>query len=214
MTSIDRLIFVHGLWMTGAESRWLRRRLETQFGLETETFGYRTISEPLEQVLERLAEAMARRPASTVHLIGHSLGGVVGYRLFGRYRDLPPGRAVFLGSPLRGSQAARGLERFSIGQRMIGGLAVAELLGQPERRWAASRELGLIAGTRPVGLGRLFAGFNEPNDGTVAVRETRLEGATDHLVLPVSHLGMLMSARVAEGCGRFRRLGRFSLRGA
>ena len=214
MTSIDRLIFVHGLWMTGADSRWLRRRLETHFGLETETFGYRTISEPLEQVLERLAEAMARRPASTVHLIGHSLGGVVGYRLFERYRDLPPGRAVFLGSPLRGSQAARGLERFSIGQRMIGGLAVAELLGQPERRWAASRELGLIAGTRPVGLGRLFAGFNEPNDGTVAVRETRLEGATDHLVLPVSHLGMLMSARVAEECGHFLRLGRFSLRGA
>lgn len=214
MTSRARLIFVHGLWMTGAESRWLRRRLEAQFGFDTETFGYRTVSEPLEQVLERLAAAMKSRPASAVHVIGHSLGGVVGYRLFERQRDLPPGRAVFLGSPLCGSQAARGLERFSLGHRMIGGLAVAELLGQPERRWSAKRDLGLIAGTRPVGLGRLFAGFAEPNDGTVAVRETRLEGATDQLVLPVSHLGMLMSARVADECGRFLRDGHFSLRSA
>jgi hypothetical protein len=45
------------------------------------------------------------------------------------------------------------------------------------------------------------------------VRETRLEGATDHLLLPVSHMGMLLSARVADECGRFLRDGRFSLRG-
>lgn len=213
MTPADRLIFVHGLWMTGAESRWLRRRLEAAFGFETETFGYRTVSEPLPEVLDRLAELVSRTPSRTVHVIGHSLGGVVGYRLFERHRDLPRGRAVFLGSPLCGSQAARGLERFGLGRRMIGALAIAELLQQPERRWSVDRELGLIAGTRPVGLGRLFAGFSEPNDGTVAVRETRLEGATDHLTLPVSHLGMLLSARVAEECGRFLRDGRFSLRG-
>jgi pimeloyl-ACP methyl ester carboxylesterase len=213
MTTADRLIFVHGLWMTGAESRWLRRRLEAAFGFETETFGYRTVSEPLEEVLDRLAGLVSRTPSRTVHLVGHSLGGVVGYRLFERHRDLPRGRVVFLGSPLCGSQAARGLERFGLGRRMIGSLAIAELLDQPERRWTLDRELGLIAGTRPMGLGRLFAGFSEPNDGTVAVRETRLEGATDHLSLPVSHLGMLLSARVAEECGRFLRDGRFSLRG-
>jgi hypothetical protein len=90
---------------------------------------------------------------------------------------------------------------------------MAELLGECERRWACGRELGLIAGTRAVGIGRFFAGFSEPNDGTVAVRETRLEGATDHLLLPVSHMGMLLSARVADECGRFLRDGRFSLRG-
>ncbi len=32
MSGADRLIFIHGLWMTGAESRWLRRRLEADFG--------------------------------------------------------------------------------------------------------------------------------------------------------------------------------------
>ncbi len=77
---------------------------------------------------------------------------------------------------------------------MVGSHALEQLRGEPTRRWTQARELGVIAGTRPVGLGRFFAGFDEPNDGTVAVRETRIEGATDHLVLPVSHLGMLLSA--------------------
>lgn len=213
MSGAARLIFVHGLWMTGAESRWLRRRLESEFGFQTETFGYRTVSEPLEAVLDRLAAAVTREPGRPVHVVGHSLGGLIGFRLFEQHRALPPGRAVFLGAPLNGSDAARGLERFGLGRRMIGTLAASELLESQPRKWSASRELGLIAGTQPVGLGRLFAGFNEPNDGTVAVRETRLEGANDHLVLPVSHLGMLLSARVAEECGRFLRDGHFSLRG-
>ncbi len=207
----EKLIFIHGLWMSGAESRWLRRRLEARFGFETTTFGYRTVSEPLDTVLERLLQTIEAARADRLHVIGHSLGGIIGYRFFERFHDLPPGRVVFLGSPLCGSQAARGFQRFDLGRRMTGPLVTQELLGQAERRWTAGRELGLIAGTRPMGLGRLFAGFNEPNDGTVAVRETRLEGATDHVTLPVSHLGMMVSARVADECGRFLRKGRFSL---
>ncbi len=211
MAAKETLIFIHGLWMSGAESRWLRRHLETRFGFESSTFGYRTVSEPLSNVLERLQETVSRARADRVHVIGHSLGGIIGFRYFERFRDAPPGRVVFLGSPLCGSQAARGLERFSIGQRLIGRLAMQELLGEQQRRWKVDRPLGVIAGTRPVGLGRLFAGFSEPNDGTVAVRETRIEGAADHLVLPVSHLGMMLSTRVADECGRFLRDGRFSL---
>jgi len=37
-------------------------------------------------------------------------------------------------------------------------------------------------------------------------------GATDHIVLPVSHLGMLLSARVARETGTFLTQGRFALR--
>ncbi len=211
MAARESLIFIHGLWMSGAESRWLRRRLESHFGFDTATFGYGTVSEPLTAVLERLHETVVRTGADRVHVIGHSLGGVIGYRYFERFSDAPPGRVVFLGSPLCGSQAARGLDRFAIGHRMIGRLVIEELLGEPHRRWSAPRPLGVIAGTRPVGLGRLFAGFSEPNDGTVAVRETQIEGATDQLVLPVSHLGMMLSTRVADECGRFLRDGRFGL---
>ena len=44
---------------------------------------------------------------------------------------------------------------------------------------------------------------------SVAVAETRLPGATAHLTLPVSHTGMLLSARVAREVGSFLDHGRF-----
>jgi hypothetical protein len=73
------------------------------------------------------------------------------------------------------------------------------------------RPLGIIAGTQPLGVGQILAQFQEDSDGTIAVSETRLPGATDHLVLPVSHLGMLVSPRVARETGMFLQQGRFSL---
>ena len=86
-----------------------------------------------------------------------------------------------------------------------------ELLQPNARRWSHAHALGIIAGSQPLGVGQLLANFNEDNDGTVAVSETRMPGATDHIVLPVSHLGMLVSARVAHETGLFLTQGRFSL---
>jgi hypothetical protein len=88
-----------------------------------------------------------------------------------------------------------------------------ELLQPQERRWTMDdRPLGIIAGTQRIGVGQYLAQFEEDCDGTVAVSETRLPGATDHLSLPVSHLGLLVSARVARETGLFLQEGRFSLR--
>jgi hypothetical protein len=39
-----------------------------------------------------------------------------------------------------------------------------------------------------------------------------MPGMSDHIVLPVSHLGMLLSARVARETGSFLTQGRFGLR--
>jgi hypothetical protein len=132
--------------------------------------------------------------------------------LFDVERDLPPGRVVLLGAPMCGSKSARGLDRFRFGRWMLGQFVVDELIEAREHRWPhADRPLGVIAGTRPIGLGRLFAQFDEPNDGTVAVRETELEGAADRVVLPVSHLGMMLSRKVVEHTAHFLARGRFRL---
>ena len=65
--------------------------------------------------------------------------------------------------------------------------------------------------TQPLGVGQLLANFDEDNDGTIAVSETRMPGMSAHIALPVSHLGMLMSARVAHETGTFLTEGRFSV---
>ncbi len=60
--------------------------------------------------------------ADTLHLVGHSLGGLVILKLFerGGGADLPPGRIVLLGPPLRGSRAARNLARLPFGKTILG----------------------------------------------------------------------------------------------
>jgi hypothetical protein len=67
----------------------------------------------------------------------------------------------------------------------------------------------MIAGSRGVGLGLLLGGPGGPGDGTVAVAETRAEGLADHLVLPVTHTGMLFSRAVVRQAGEFLQAGRF-----
>ena len=77
-------------------------------------------------------------------------------------------------------------------------------------RWTRQEPLGLIAGSFPFGLGRTFGRLPGANDGVVCVNETRIDGATAFTVLPVSHSGMLLSARVALNLCDFLETGRFS----
>jgi hypothetical protein len=55
----------------------------------------------------------------------------------------------------------------------------------------------------------LVARLPEPHDGTVSVEETRLEGATDRCVLPLSHMALCLSAQVAAQVDHFLEHGRF-----
>ena len=123
----------------------------------------------------------------------------------------PPGRVVFLGTPSMASRAANAVGRFRLGRAILGPAASEGLLYAHEHRWSQERELGIIAGTRPLSFGRLVTKFDEDNDGTVAVSETRLPGAKAHLTLPVSHTGLLLSARVAHEVGQFLEYGHFGL---
>jgi pimeloyl-ACP methyl ester carboxylesterase len=160
-------------------------------------------------IADALHACIAEVDAPRVHLLGHSLGGIAILRCLERHPQQPPGRVVILGTPSMASQAAAALARFRFGRAMLGQAAARELLYTHLRSWPHEREIGIIAGTQPLSFGRLVVDFDEPNDGTVAVSETRLPGATAHLLLPVSHSGMLLSARVAHQAGQFLEHGRF-----
>jgi len=203
-------VFVHGLWLTGAESALMRRRISARHGFECHSFTYRTVGRPMNDVLARLAQFVERIDAERVHFVGHSLGGLVLYRYFETQRAAPPGRVVFLGSPTVKSRTAERVGRLPLLSTLVGGLVANELV-RPNgtREWRCERQLGLIAGTRPLGLGRFFARFDEECDGTIGVSETRLPGHTAHVMLPVSHMGMLTSADVARQVGSFLENGQF-----
>lgn len=194
--------------MTGAEAILFRNRLAA-YGFDVRQFHYQSISQPPEQVLDALA-AEVRRHDGPVHLVGHSLGGLVILRLLAREPALGVGRVVLLGSPVNGSAAATGLSRFAGSGWLLGAMA-SELLSDAPRAWHGTTPVGVIAGTQSLGLGCLVAGIEGPNDGTVAVAETKLEGESAFLELPVSHVGLLLSRRVVAATAHFLEGGELSV---
>ncbi|MEO8017480.1 MAG: alpha/beta fold hydrolase [Pseudomonadota bacterium] len=203
-------VFVHGLWLTGAESALLRRRIAARHGFACHSFTYRTVGSSVQPVLEKLHDFVRRIDADRIHFVGHSLGGIVLHRYFENAKDPPPGRVVFLGSPTVRSKTAERVGRLPVFRSMIGRMVTDELVqSSGTRAWRCDRELGCIAGTRPMGLGRFFARFDEECDGTIGVSETKLPGHSAHLTLPVSHMGMLISTDVAHQVGEFLANGQF-----
>jgi hypothetical protein len=205
------VVYVHGLWLTGIEGGILRKRLAKDLSAETRAFSYASVNSSMAANAQALAKFLSELRADTLHLVGHSLGGLVILKLFegGDLPKLPPGRIVVLGSPLNGSRAARNLAHLPLGKKILGRGVEEELLSLRERRWQGQRELGVIAGSLGVGLGRLVGVGGAPSDGTILVDETRLPGIRAHLVLKVSHTGLPFSPTVARQTGAFLNSGNF-----
>jgi len=208
------VILLHGLWMSGFELGVLKRRLQSQSQLHPVAFSYPSLSGSMADHASSLVEFARAQQTDKLHFIGHSLGGLVILRALQLTNDLPPGKAVLLGTPLQGSKAAQGVARWlPFGKAILGPAAHEEIIEAAAREWSGRRDIGVIAGSMGMGLGRLFADFDTDHDGTVSVAETQLPGARDHIVMPTSHTGLLFSADVADQSAHFLLNGAFKRSG-
>jgi len=157
----------------------------------------------------RLEGFIKRENITHSHFVGHSLGGLV-IREFLRTRiDYPLCRVVALGTPFNGSRVARRLGQFDTTRWIIGKNTNSALtVGVAD--WPKRHALGVIAGTRPLGMGRVVSTFGEPNDGTVAVSETKIKGMQAHCCFPTTHTGIVFSRPVADRVCVFLMTGDFS----
>jgi pimeloyl-ACP methyl ester carboxylesterase len=187
----------------------LRQRVRAEYGLRCEAFTYSAHTASPARIVERLAGFVDALAVERLHLVGHSLGGLLVMRFLARGQILPPGRAVLLGAPVVRSRAAESLATSTLGRAMLGPAGVEELVVEQGRTWSGERDIGCIAGNARFGLGHVIGRIADENDGSIAVEETRLPGARDHLVLAVSHTGMLFSQDVAHQVGHFLEQGSF-----
>lgn len=200
------VILVHGLWVPGFVMHPLALRL-AQRGFRCRIFSYLGARRPLAAHAERLARFA--REAGAAHFVGHSLGGLVILEALNAHPEIGAGRVVLLGTPARGCYSARRFARYP-GARWLLGQSEALWREGCAARWARPEPLGVLAGSLPLGLGRLLGALPGANDGVVRLDETTVEGMKERAVLNVGHSAMLVSSRVARQVAAFLEGGRFA----
>lgn len=192
-------LFIHGMGRTPLSALPLLTRLKSG-GLETSTFGYATAFRDFSAISRRLAGKIAEMAAKGDYvLIGHSLGGVL---LRAALASLPPetpqpSHVFLLGSPVLPSRLAQ-----KLGSNLVFRAVTqdcGQLLGSDSRMAgvATVARTTSIVGTKGL-VGKLSPFGNEPNDGVVAVSETRAPWITDEVQVPIVHTLLPSSPSVAD----------------
>ena len=204
---VETVILIHGLWMRGLvllpQQRWLR----------AERFCVRRFSYPswrggLADNVRLLSSFVNETPGAIIHLVAHSLGGLVALKMLSQEPDARIRRVVLLGTPYAGCHCGITLAAQPVLSALVG-RTFKDWFSLPRPALHPAVEIGVIAGTRPIGLGRLIPGLARPSDGLIAVDETRIAAARDSIALNVSHSGMLVSRACAGQIANFLRTGSF-----
>jgi hypothetical protein len=185
-----RVLLVHGLWMQAPALYYWKKEL-SKAGFAVDCFSYKSMLQSPEQAFVKLREAAMAKP--NTHILAHSLGGLVAVNAMASSEF--KGHIICVGTPLRGSEVARQMAIKHIGK--LAGQSLP-LLCQGINQIPKGLQVSAIAGIKPHGLGRLLYRFTEPNDGTVMLSETRVDGLASHLTVNASHSGQLFSQQVVN----------------
>lgn len=208
------VILLHGLARTSDSMNTMADRL-TMHGYRVVNLDYPSRHKKIED-LSKLAiteglECCRRQGVKRIHFVTHSLGGIL-VRHYLAHQLIPElGRVVMLAPPNQGSKV---VDKFSNmpGYRLINGPAGYQLGTDensiPLKLGPADFEVGIIAGDRTVNF-LLSTAFDEPNDGKVAVEDTKLEGMRDFLVVHRTHPFIMQGDEVVEQVVYFLQNGYF-----
>ena len=192
----ELVVLAHGMGRTPASMWWLARALRAE-GYRVLNWGYSSYSRPVPELGARLAHdaAAALGAAPKVHFVGHSLGTVLIRWVLANARPERVGRVVLLAPPNRGAARADAAAPY------LSWLLppLADLRSDPDAatvrlRAPAEVEVGIIAGE---------------SDRTVAVAETRLDGARGHVLVPSGHTFIMLRRDVHRLVLAFLRSGSF-----
>jgi alpha-beta hydrolase superfamily lysophospholipase len=192
----ELVVLAHGMARTPASMWWLARTLRAD-GYRVLNWGYSSYTRAVPELGTRLARdaAAALGAAPRVHFVGHSLGTVLIRWVLANEPPPRAGRVVLLAPPNRGAARADAAAPY------LSWLLppLADLRSGPDAatvtlRAPAEVEVGIIAGA---------------TDRTVAVAETRLDGARGHVLVPSGHTFIMLRRDVHRLVLAFLRSGSF-----
>lgn len=195
--SAVRVVLIHGLARTPLSLFILMRRLR-RHGFATEHFGYAAFVEPYERIVRRLRRRLRSVQAEPYAVVAHSLGGVLVRSALGPGDIGLPVHVIMLGTPNRRPLLAPRARRVAPWRWWTG--ECGALLASEDfydRLPPLRSPYTLIAGTGGA-RGRWSPFRHEPNDGLVAVDETRLHDGDRALEFPVRHTFIMNSTAVQQ----------------
>jgi len=194
------VILLHGLARSDGSLSKLEASLNNA-GYHTVNHDYSSTKHKTEKLaFDAITLALTKCPKGhrKIHFVTHSIGGILVRQYLSCHTITNLGRVVMLGPPNKGSQVVDKLKNFP-GFKLIHGPAGMQLgtgeMSIPNRLGPANFEVGIIAGTRSINL-ILSTMLPNPDDGKVSVENTKLEGMSDHIALPVTHPFMMNNKKV------------------
>ena len=189
MIMTDGVVLLHGIARSSASMRPLQRALEAE-GHVVLNLDYPSRHLPLDALAEA-AHAPIRRFSDAVpgpvHIVAHSMGGLLARAYLARQRPARLGRVVMLGTPNNGSEIADALRNWPLYRAVFG--PAGQQLGTLQAAALAATlgtvdyPVGVIAGDRPLSPRLSSLALPGPNDGKVTVASTRVAGMADHTVV-------------------------------
>jgi len=204
------VLLLHGVLMNSIEMIYLKHQLE-KHDFHVLSLSYESVKYSIEENTQRLYQQIIRHDCKELHIVAHSLGGIMAMHLLEKYPELPVQRIVMLGTPINGSHTAKIISRWRLIGRLLSNSMADGLAGNYVYNISDKHEIGMIAGSikSPIGFGLLLGKLPEANDGTVLLTETKHPAITQHLVVNKSHTGLVFSRMVANLVANFLRTGLF-----
>ena len=194
--------------MNPLEMRYLGKQLEKS-GFHVHYIFYQSVRKTSAENARVIHKKIKRLKLADLHIVGHSLGGIITMHLLDQFDDIPDGRVVMLGTPVNGSLIAQKTQNWPILSPLLSSSMPNALSGEDIPQWNTHRDWGMIAGLRNQGLGFLAGGLPEESDGTVMISETLHPKQTEHVTVKTSHSGLLFSKEVASLTATFLQTGSF-----
>ena len=215
LSSTECVVLLHGLARTSSSMSTMAEHLQEN-GYRVINVDYPSRNKKIEELAELAVneglEFCHKEKANRIHFVTHSLGGIL-VRYYLSLNKIPElGRVVMLAPPNQGSKV---VDEFSWlpGYKMLNGPAGYQLGTDensiPLKLGPSNFEVGIIAGDRTINL-ILSTAFDEPNDGKVAVKDTKLEGMKDFLVVHRSHPFIMQGGEVIDQVLHFIQQGYFT----
>jgi pimeloyl-ACP methyl ester carboxylesterase len=192
------VVLVHGLLATSLVMRSLAKSFTGVFA-GVVNWGYKSLWSPVERHGRQLADLLRQLDRDNgherIHLVGHSMGSIIGRVALAEYMPERFGRFVMIAPPNRGSHVAARL---------------APYLGRicPPLLQLADHSASFVCSLPPPAVSELGIIAAE-SDLLVLEPNTRLGCESDHIVLPGMHSSLLWKQETAEQVRHFLENGKF-----